>query len=105
MVEEFGDAEWTQESDVKKCVFSQVKVNGESQCFIFQQPFSTSSLVPLARAIGHTPSSSELESVAKARIRDSVSAGKLDGWPPSAPVLLGSVSYTEADVWVQKAGL
>ncbi len=80
-------------------------MNGEDERFTFEQPFSTTSLVPLAGAIGHEPSPSDLEAIAKARIRDSVSAGRLDGWPANVPVVLEPIHYSEADMWVRRAGL
>jgi hypothetical protein len=105
VVEEFGGAKWTQDRRGKICVFDQVKVNDERERFTFQQLFSSPSLVPLAGAIGHAPSTAELEAIAKARVRDAVGAGRLDSWPPPAPVVLDPVDYREADMWVHKAGL
>lgn len=104
-VEEFGGAMWTQEQDGKRRVFDQVRVNDEDEWYTFQQPFSSTSLVPLAGAFGHAPSTADLEEIAKARIRSTVATGLLDDWLPSAPVVLASVDYREADMWVQRAGL
>jgi len=105
VVEEFGGAKWTQDQDGKRCVFDHVRVNNEEERFTFQHPFSSTSLEPLAGAIGHAPSIADLEEIAKARIRGAVAAGWLDDWLPSAPVVFGPVDYREADMWVQKAGL
>jgi hypothetical protein len=101
-VKKFGSPRWKQENGVRTCIV-EVTVNDEDEIFTFEQKFSMSLF--LKTPLGDPLSDTGLEAITKARVKEHVSGGGLDNWPPSQPVKLDFIDYREAERWIQKAGL